>query len=72
MGRKILPMVLRVWSISGSNDEKMVMAKYHGLEKILMFQKEQNIPVKTTPPMTWFGADMVFYAKLIGLAGFAN
>jgi hypothetical protein len=52
MGRKILPMVLRVWSTSGSNDEKMVMAKYHGLEKILMFQKEQNIPVNTTPPIT--------------------
>jgi hypothetical protein len=38
---------------------KIVIERYHGLEKILMFQKEQNIPVKTTPPITWLGHDII-------------
>jgi hypothetical protein len=42
--------MLLVWSMSGKTENKIVAPMYSGRSKILMSEKEQNKPVKATPP----------------------
>jgi hypothetical protein len=49
-GKNNLPIILFVWSISGSKEEKMQRDKYKEFEKILISQKLKEIPVIAIPP----------------------
>jgi hypothetical protein len=50
IGKNNFPIILLVWSISGSNEEKIQTDKYKELEKILISQKLKEIPVIAIPP----------------------